>query len=232
VCGITGIYRSATGFSEELIRARLQAMTETLRLRGPDDLNIILNDDVGLGHTRLSIQDLTDAGAQPMRFGLDKPIIVFNGEIYNTDELRRKINQKEVVEWRGHSDTEVILRLYETMGLQGLKMLEGIFAIAIWDCRIKRLVLMRDRLGIKPLYYGESKIGLVFGSEIKAVLAAGGVNTALNEQALSEYLWYGNTHGENTFYQGVDSLKPGHWLIVEDEQISIGELWRIEDWLD
>jgi asparagine synthase (glutamine-hydrolysing) len=126
----------------------------------------------------------------------------------------------------------VILHVYAQWGLEGLKRLEGIFAMALWDPAEKRLVLMRDRLGVKPLYYGDSAFGLAFGSEIKAVLAAGGVDITLDDQALSEYLWYGNPHGDRTFYRGVRALEPGQQLIVERGQRRLETWWRVEEWLN
>jgi len=122
--------------------------------------------------------------------------------------------------------------VYAHWGLHGLKQLEGIFALALWDPAAKRLILMRDRLGIKPLYWGYCTLGLAFGSEIKAVLAAGGLDTALDDQAMREYLWFGNTHEDRTFYRGVRQLLPGHWLIAEAGKTRIEPWFRIEEWLE
>jgi asparagine synthase (glutamine-hydrolysing) len=113
---------------------------------------------IALGHRRLSILDLTEAGAQPMALGASGPVISYNGECYNFRELRRELEAKGCI-FRGHSDTEVILHAYAVWGLAGLKRLEGIFALALWDQSHQRLVLMRDRLGVKPLFYGESAYG-------------------------------------------------------------------------
>jgi asparagine synthase (glutamine-hydrolysing) len=206
-------------------------MTRTLTLRGPDASGVLVSGRVALGHRRLSILDLSDAGAQPMKLGSTGTAITYNGETYNFKELR-----KELLEighqFIGQSDTEVILHAYQAWGLKGLKRLEGMFGFALWDDSKQRLVLMRDRLGIKPVYYGESTFGIAFGSEIKAVLAAGGVNQNLDDQAMREYLWFGNAHGERTFYQGVRALEPGHWLIVEPGKRRLEPWWRIEDWLE
>jgi asparagine synthase (glutamine-hydrolysing) len=207
-------------------------MTDTLIARGPDAGAILVEAPVAFGHRRLSILDLSEAGAQPMRLGAYGPILTYNGEVYNFRELRRALELLGHTDWRGHSDTEVILRVYLQWGLDGLKRLEGIFALALWDPAHQRLVLMRDRLGVKPLFYGESNTGLAFGSEIKVVLAAGGVDTSLDDQAFSEYLWYGNPHGARTFYRGVRALEPGHWLIIEKDHHRLEPWWRVEEWLD
>jgi len=232
MCGIAGILVSNQIPNEQQIYAAISRMTSTLTSRGPDATGVLSESDVAFGHRRLSILDLTQAGAQPMRLGSDGPIITFNGEVYNFKELRSALHDIGHKDWRGHSDTEVILRAYAEWGLEGLKRLEGIFALALWEPADRRLLLMRDRLGVKPLFYGECHYGLAFGSEIKAVLAAGGVNTELDDQAFSEYLWYGNSHYDCTFYKGVRALEPGHWLIIENGRQTLQPWWRIEEWLE
>jgi asparagine synthase (glutamine-hydrolysing) len=165
-----------------------------------------------------------------MQLGENGPAITYNGEVYNFRELRCELEAGGCV-FRGHSDTEVILNAYAAWGLAGLKRLEGIFALALWDPRHQRLVLMRDRLGVKPLFYGESTYGLAFGSEIKTVRAACGVDASLDDQSFSEYLWYGNSFEDRTFYKGVRVLEPGHWLVIEGGKRRIEPWWRIEEWL-
>lgn len=234
MCGITGIYSSVISDAwclDEIVSV-LVRMTATLIYRGPDASGQVIYPPIAFGHRRLSILELSEAGAQPMRLGENRPVITYNGEVYNHLDLRRKLEGAGVVDWQGHSDTEVILRVYAQWGLEGLKQLEGIFAFALWDPAGQRLLLMRDRFGVKPLFYAESKHGLAFGSEIKAVLAAGGVDITLDDQSLSEYLWYGNTHGDRTFYKGVRALEPGHWLIIEGRERRLEPWWRIEEWLE
>ena len=234
MCGICGIHlrspTSSSGLGE--VSACVCRMNATLAPRGPDGDGHIVTNHVGFGHRRLSILELSSAGAQPMRLSDTGPVITYNGEIYNYRELRRQLEIEGISDWRGQSDTEVALRVYARWGLEGLKRLEGIFAFALWDVTAQRLVLMRDRLGVKPLYYGACGLGLAFGSEIKAVLAAGGVDTALDDQALREYLWFGNTHEDRTFYRGVRQLLPGHWLIAEAGKTRIEPWFRIEEWLE
>ena len=234
MCGLTGIYHlnKSKSFSEPEITSAVVRMTATLTARGPDASGHFVKAPVAFGHRRLSILELSEAGAQPMRLSGSGPVITYNGEVYNFKELRRRLEGLGHAVWRGRSDTEVILQAYAEWGLDGLKLLEGTFALALWDPSHKRLVLMRDRLGVKPLFFGESSHGLAFGSEIKAVLASGGVNVAVDDQSLSEYLWYGNTHGDRTFYGGVRALEPGHWLIIENDQRRIEPWWKIEEWLE
>jgi asparagine synthase (glutamine-hydrolysing) len=233
MCGIAGIlFPGNTLSTDDIVQHTLQSMTNTLGLRGPDAVGLYHDQSIALGHRRLSILETTDAGAQPMRLNGNLPLISYNGEVYNFKELRRTLEDLGCRTWRGNSDTEVILWAYAQWGLEGLKRLEGVFALALWDPSCRRLVLMRDRLGVKPFFYGQCQYGLAFGSEIKAVLAAGGVDTCLDDQAFSEYLWYGNTHGDRTFYHSVRALEPGHWLIVENGRQRLEAWWRIEEWLD
>lgn len=234
MCGIAGTYDPHRSLMQpaSAVITTISRMTATLTSRGPDATGYLVSDPIAFGHRRLSILELSDAGAQPMRLGENGPIITYNGEVYNFQNLRKQLVSVGHTGWRGHSDTEVILNVYAAWGLEGLRLLEGIFALAIWDPAQQRLILMRDRLGVKPLFYGESEHGLAFGSEIKAVLAAGGVDETLDDQSLSEYLWYGNTHQDRTFFKGVRALEPGHWLIIDNGQRRIEPWWRVEEWLE
>ncbi len=212
MCGFCGIYTPGVEGSFEQV---LEKMTDTIAHRGPDDSGLYHDNDIGMGHRRLSIMDLSAHGAQPMTLEQSGITIAFNGEVYNFKELRKNL------EGLGHqfhsqSDTEVMLHCYDQWGLEGLTQLEGMFAFALWDAPKKRLVLMRDRFGIKPLFYSESNGKLIFGSEIKALLASGEINREVDQQALSEYLWYGNAYEDRTIYRDVQALQPGHWLIVEN----------------
>jgi asparagine synthase (glutamine-hydrolysing) len=234
MCGLVGIYSSRVSTDldfNNLMRLSVMAMANTLSARGPDASGFLANAHVAFGHRRLSILELSEAGAQPMRLGEAGPMITYNGEVYNFQDLRRELVSSGGT-FRGNSDTEVVLQTYARWGLAGLKRLEGIFAFALWDPANQRLVLMRDRMGVKPLYYGESRHGLAFGSEIKAVLASGGIDTSLDDQSLSEYLWYGNSFSERTFYKGVRAIEPGHWMIIEGGKRRVETWWRIEEWLE
>lgn len=225
MCGFCGVVSQESG--QELASV-VTAMTRTLAHRGPDGQGVYAVDGVALGHRRLSVIDLSDNGAQPMTAGV--VTVAYNGEIYNFRSLRDALVRAGRT-FRGHSDTEVLLQTYQADDLDGLSSLEGMFAFALWDASKRRLVLMRDRLGIKPLYYSWRNGRLVFGSEIKAVLRAGGIDETTDEQALSEYLWFGHVLEDRTFYQGVRALRPGHRLILEDGRVRIEPWWRIEEWL-
>ena len=234
MCGIAGILntKSHQGFSRNEITETIERMSLSLSHRGPDANGVWIDKEIAFGHRRLSILDTSNAGNQPMHLKKSGLVLVFNGEIYNFRELRTVLESLGHTNWTGRSDSEVILHSYEQWGLEGLRKLEGIFSIALWDSKLRRLVLMRDRLGVKPLFYGDSRNGLAFGSEIKAVLAAGGIDTSLEDQSLSEYMWYGNTYGNRTFYRGIHSIEPGQWLVAEDGQQKIEAWWHLEDWLN
>jgi asparagine synthase (glutamine-hydrolysing) len=203
-------------------------MTHAIAHRGPDARGTFVGDGIALGHARLSVIDLSSTGAQPMTVGTTT--VVYNGESYNFGELRRAL-QAEGRTFRGASDTEVLLNAYEAWGLDGLARLEGIFAFALWDAARQRLVLMRDRLGIKPLFYARRGESLAFGSEIKAVLAGLDCDRGIDDQAFAEYLWYGNAFEDRTIYTEVRALQPGHRLVIESGRLRIEPWWRIEDWL-
>jgi asparagine synthase (glutamine-hydrolysing) len=205
-------------------------MAAALAHRGPDGEGALVEDELALAHRRLSIVDLSPLGAQPMVLGASGPRISYNGEIYNFPGLRREL-EGQGRHFRSRSDTEVILQVYDSWGLEGLKRLEGIFAFALWDPVRRRLVLMRDRLGIKPLFYARSGDRLLFGSEIKALFAAGAIDTDIDEQAFVEYLWYGNAYEDRTIYRKVRAVLPGHWVIIEDGELREEAWWRVEDWL-
>lgn len=226
MCGICGLYGLQGLDDPELVVRR---MTQTLVHRGPDDGGTFIGEGVALGHRRLRIIDLSSAGAQPMTLGT--ATVVYNGESYNFTHLRAELETLGH-SFCGHSDTEVLLHAYEAWGIKGLERLEGIFAFALWDSARRRLVLMRDRLGIKPLFYARRGGRLAFGSEIKAVFAGIDADRAPDQQALIEYLWYGNAFEERTIYSGVRAVPPGFRLILEDGQERLEQWWQVEAWLD
>jgi asparagine synthase (glutamine-hydrolysing) len=228
MCGFCGIYGQG-GHDDR--RAVVTRMVAALAHRGPDGEGVLVEEEVALAHRRLSIVDLSPMGAQPMALGASGPRISHNGEIYNFLGLRREL-EAQGRRFRSRSDTEVILHTYDSSGLDGLKRLEGIFAFALWDPLRRRLVLMRDRLGIKPLFYARSGDRLLFGSEIKALFAAGGIDTDIDEQAFAEYLWYGNSYEDRTIYRKVRAVLPGHWLIIEDGEVREEAWWCVEEWLN
>ncbi|MFZ4801574.1 MAG: asparagine synthase (glutamine-hydrolyzing) [Chlorobium sp.] len=228
MCGFTGIYDPAQ--PSGMLSQSVRRMTATLAHRGPDAEGIYVKDGIALGHRRLSVLDLSPAGAQPMTLGDNGPTMAFNGEVYNFAELRHELQGCNRY-CKGHSDTEVMLQAYAEWGLVGLKRFEGVFAFALWDPAKERLILMRDRFGVKPLFFSRHGNCLIFGSEIKALFAAGTVDKTFDNQALAEYLWYGNAYEDRTIYRDVKSLLPGHWLIAEKGGLHIEPWWQIEEWL-
>ena len=226
MCGLTGILSKE--YSSEQLSIRVGEMTKLLEHRGPDASSIFVKDNIALGHTRLSIIDLTESGNQPMT-DIDSGVsIVLNGEIYNFKTLRAELLSLGV-SFKGTSDTEVLLRSYIHWGLEGLKKIEGIFSFAIWDQNSETLILARDRLGIKPLFFSYLDKTLYFSSEIKSILKNTEVNREINPQSFSEYLWYGNSYEDRTVYKDIHALKPGHWLIHKNQSLSLVKWWSIEE---
>jgi asparagine synthase (glutamine-hydrolysing) len=208
MCGIAGIVKFDPRARPE--DARLERMRDVIAHRGPDAEGVIVDGPAGLAHRRLAIVDV-NAGAQPMCNEDGSIWIVFNGEIYNHASLRSGLESRGH-RYRTRCDTETILHLYEEEGEGVVDGLHGMFAFAIWDRPRQRLLLARDRLGIKPLYYALTGTELLFGSEIKAVLAAGGVRAAFNREALPEFLANRFVSTAETFFLGVQKLMPGHVL--------------------
>lgn len=195
---------------------RLTKMSASMAQRGPDGNGIWQDAAVGIGitHSRLSIIDLSNAGRQPMSYGVGRFWITFNGEIYNYQELRSELKQSGEV-FVTHTDTEVILAGWAYWGIGILQRLRGMFAFAIWDCVERKLILCRDRMGIKPLLWAETKAGLIFGSTLKALTASGFVEPVIEPQGIFDLLSTGSVCQPGTMIRGVHSLEPGTCLIVE-----------------
>ena len=217
MCGIAG-YLDGAGPTGPGV---LEAMTRTLVHRGPDGEGYYRGDGVGLGHRRLSIVDLT-GGAQPLGNEDGAIQVVFNGEIYNHLELRRDLEQRGHV-LRTHADTEVLVHLYEEDGPRLVERLNGMFAFALWDGRRRRLLLARDRIGIKPLYYALVGGHLVFGSELKALLRHPAVLRRLDPTALSDFLSFLYVPAPKTIFENVRKLPPAHTLTVDAGGLAHGE---------
>jgi asparagine synthase (glutamine-hydrolysing) len=225
MCGIAGIVNRRTGTWVD--EARLKLMRDTLRHRGPDGEGLWIDGGVGLAHRRLAIVDVA-TGQQPMANEDETVRIVFNGEIYNHAEIRPELERRGY-RYRTRSDTETILHLYEKDGERCVERLRGMFAFALWDARRGRLLLARDRLGIKPLYYAEIGDELVFGSEVKSILAVT-TRRGFNEAVLPEFLATRFVASDETFFRGVRKLPPGHVLTwsVEDG-VQQRRFWRLTD---
>ena len=229
MCGIVGIVKLNPW--ETVDEARLTRMRDVLRHRGPDGEGLWIEGPVGLGMRRLAIVDVA-GGRQPMANEDGTVWIVYNGEIYNHAELRPGLEQRGH-SYRTRSDTETILHLYEEEGERCVERLQGMFAFALWDRTRRRLLLARDRLGIKPLYYAWTDHELVFASEIKAILAGGSVRPALNESIVPEFLATGFVAGPETFFRGVRKLPPGRTLSwSRAEGFAERRYWRLPADLD
>ena len=215
MCGIVGF----SGSGEAGVN--IEAALKLLQHRGPDDSGLYIDDSnkVVLGHTRLSILELSPLGHQPMVGANGDVVITFNGEIYNFRELRDELEEKGY-SFRGHSDTEVLLNLYIDAGEAMLTRLNGIFAFAVWDHRIKSLLLARDGIGVKPLYYSETLKGFSFSSEIKALLEQATQSRELDLVSLNRYMSFLWCPGDGTPLKSVRKLQPGEALVVCDGKIS------------
>ncbi len=224
MCAIAGLfhYQDARPVEPQL----LKRMGDIMAHRGPDDEGFFLSGPIGLAHRRLSIIDRS-GGHQPM-FNEDGSIVlIFNGEIYNHLDLQKELLSKGH-EYRTQSDTESIIHAYETWGEDFESHLTGMFAFALWDAPRRRLVLSRDRLGIKPLYYTVQRGRLIFASEIKAILEAPGVERRVDPEALDAFLSLRYVPGPKTMFKDIFKLQPGHTLIAERGRISIRKYWDLE----
>jgi asparagine synthase (glutamine-hydrolysing) len=225
MCGIAGVLEF--GRDARADATALREMCRVMAHRGPDDDGFYTDGAVGIGMRRLSIVDLK-TGHQPISNEDGSLYIVFNGEIYNHRPLREQLIA------RGHSystnsDTETIVHLFEEYGADCVQHLRGMFAFAIWNRDTKTLFIARDRLGIKPLYYKQTPERLLFGSEIKVLLAHGGISPEFNRATLPEYLAFGYLSGEDTFYTGIRKLPPGHTMTIgRDGKVDIRQYWDLD----
>jgi len=227
MCGITGwaCFQKDLRTSEEIIKL----MTQTLNKRGPDDENIWCNEHIAFGHRRLAVIDLI-GGKQPMMKSHEGAnyVITYNGELYNTEELRKEL-QNRGYNFTTHSDTEVLLTAYIEWKEQCVDFLNGIFAFGVWDEQLQSLFLCRDRLGVKPLYYTEQQGGLLFASEVKALLAHPMVKATVNAEGLANIMAVGpsRTPGKALF-QNINELRPGYAMRFSREGVRIWQYWRLQ----
>jgi asparagine synthase (glutamine-hydrolysing) len=225
MCGIVG----KVNFDRQPVDPdQIRRMADSVRHRGPDDEGVWTGDGVGLGHRRLSIIDLSASGRNPMCNEDETIWIVFNGEIYNFQELRPQL-EASGHKFRSHTDTEVILHLYEDHGAACVEQLRGMFAFAIWDRRARQLLLARDRLGVKPLYYQEDASGLRFGSEIKAILSDEEVEAIPDSGSIHDFLVWQCIPGPRTGFQGIRKLPPASILTWQTgAEVTIQKYWELD----
>ncbi|HEV2270221.1 MAG TPA: asparagine synthase (glutamine-hydrolyzing) [Steroidobacteraceae bacterium] len=221
MCGIAGVATRAGTPS----RALLGRMCDVMRHRGPDGEGVYLEPGIGLAMRRLAVLDLV-TGDQPVANAAGTVHAVFNGEIYNYRELRDELAAKGH-RFRGTGDSEVIPRLYEEHGIEFLSRLNGMFAIALWDSALQRLLLARDRMGIKPLYYSVRGGNLWFASEVKSILAAGGSARAIDPLGVDQFLTFEYTASPITLFEDVRKLPPGTWLTVSGGKLHQGRFWSL-----
>jgi asparagine synthase (glutamine-hydrolysing) len=225
MCGIAGILDTES--SPDV--AAIDSMVAVIPYRGPDGTGQIClpEDGIALGHRRLSILDLSEAGSQPMVSASGRFWLTYNGEIYNYLEVRKEL---QALGWtfRSESDTEVLLVAYEQWGESCLDKFMGMYAFAIWDRRDRQLFAARDRLGIKPLYYAKTPHGLLFASEIKSILAVRKEARAVDASLIDAYMSFGYVPGEETLHQGIRRLLPGHVLTWRDGQTKIRRYWDLD----
>jgi asparagine synthase (glutamine-hydrolysing) len=232
MCGITGFIDTKRHSDPDQLRAIASLMADSLRHRGPDDRGVWIDAAAGvaLGHTRLAIIDLSPAGAQPMVSSCGRFVLSYNGEIYNAPELRREL-EAAGRSFRGHSDTEVMVEGFAVWGLRRtVERLIGMFAFATWDRSTHKLTLARDRLGIKPLYWGRANGDLVFASELKALKTLPGWQGEIDRTALAAFLRYGYVPTPMSIYRGINKLAPGFLLEYgEDGKITQTAYWSLSE---
>lgn len=211
MCGVTGIFNLD---GEPVSAVTLKKMTDSIAHRGPDGEGSWIENEIGLGHRRLAVIDLTPAGQQPMISSNNRYVISYNGEVYNFKELRAELQTKGY--WfHSQTDTEVVLNAYAEWGLDCLNKFNGMFAFAIWDRKQKTLTLARDRYGIKPFYYTIVNNTLLFGSEIKSFISHPKFKTEVDKEALLEYFTFQNFFTNKTLHRGVTILPAGHYLQIQ-----------------
>ena len=240
MCGVTGVFYA--NIEQTVPAAALRLMASGIAHRGPDAEGLCAGPGIGLAHRRLSIIDLA-GGDQPICNEDGSIQVIFNGEIYNYRELKYELKQKGH-SFRTNSDTEVLVHLYEELGDELVHRLRGMFAFALWDQRRQRLLLARDRVGLKPLYYYRDHEKVLFGSEIKAILAWPNIDRSIDSEALEDYLAFGVIPGDRSIFRSIRKLPAGHILNISRNnfQVSHRRYWQLcaepdeshtaEEWLE
>lgn len=225
MCGFVGFADTSTKIDKVMT---VNNMMDTIIHRGPDSGGVFTDDRVAFGFRRLSIIDLSDEASQPMYNEDNSVVLIFNGEIYNFEEIRKDLVAKGH-QFRSHTDSEVILHGYEEYGVDLLQKVRGMFAFSIWDQKKQTMFLARDFFGIKPLYYTQNTTdnSFIFGSEIKAFLKHPSFKKELNKDALKPYLTFQYSVLDETFFKGVFKLKPGHYMIYKDGKTEVKPYWDV-----
>lgn len=229
MCGIAGFYSVSNSFSKEDV----VKMTDSIRHRGPDSDGVFYDQTCGLGHRRLSIIDLSDRASQPMYSSNGRYVIVYNGEVYNYQEIGAKLHKAGVVEqglkFKSSSDTEVILEAFIQYGTDFVQELNGMFAFAIYDLEKKELYLYRDRVGIKPLYFYWDEKNFAFASELKALRQLTQLPFEINQTAVRKFLHLGYIPAPHSIYKNIYKLRSGSWLKINAEGIEIKKYWNLRN---
>ena len=235
MCGIAGFWTRGGG-DPAAMRRTVTAMTDRIAHRGPDDAGAWTDaaPGIALGHRRLAIIDLSAAGHQPMASPSGRYVTVFNGEIYNFGEIRAALDRGGAApDWRGHSDTEVMLAGFDAWGIvETLRRSNGMFALAVWDRQKRELVLARDRLGEKPLYYGRCGSTVLFASELRAIEAHPGFTRVIDRASVGAFLRYGYVPAPHSIWQGIAKLPPATMITIADDGRTIGTpepYWRLDE---
>ncbi|HKC67655.1 MAG TPA: asparagine synthase (glutamine-hydrolyzing), partial [Bacteroidia bacterium] len=228
MCGISGYFSVKNSFNEE----DAYAMANALNHRGPDSKNFFFHNHLGFAHNRLQIIDLSERGNQPMHSANDRFAIIYNGEVYNYNEIASQLKSKDSgkgIHFNSSTDTEVILETFALYGPAFIEQLNGMFAFAIYDKKLEELYIYRDRIGIKPLYYYWDGTDFVFASEIKALKAVKKLNLKLNYAAVPQYLNLGFIPSPYSIYENVYKLDPGCFLKINKNGISKNKYWALSN---
>ena len=225
MCGISGILNIQN--DKPVLADDIRKMNDLMIHRGPEAEGVFVDENIGLGHRRLKIIDI-EGGVQPMHSEDQSITVVFNGEIYNFKEIKSDLEAKGH-KFKSHSDTEVIIYAYLEYGEKCVDHFRGMFGIAIYDKRHKRIFIIRDRLGIKPLYYYKDESQFIFASEIKPILEILKHKPGVHLASIDFYMDVGYTPGEETLFEGIKKLKPGHTLLVENNRFIFNCYWDLEN---
>jgi asparagine synthase (glutamine-hydrolysing) len=223
MCGIAGILQCKQGTIDPRL---IESVTDSMAHRGPDAAGYFSEEEISLGHRRLSIIDVSEVSNQPFYEASGRYVMVFNGEIYNYQQVKALLPEYP---FKTSSDTEVVIAAYAKWGMDCIQHFKGMFAIAIWDRQQKQLTLIRDRFGVKPLYYYFNGEYLIFASEVRAIVNSGLVNKKINPQGLYEYFSYQSIGAPYSLIEGIEQLEGGHFLTLQQGKINIQQYWSVFD---